>query len=303
MDGVTFETFDPTPYQRVPVVNLHSMVVLAKALLDGKPDEAPAAVHKRADKLHEAVGVAENELTARLREQAAAVYGAPVVFDGGADALWTYCFRALEGLQAYMHTAFDPFIAKPDTAFGQSLAQGRERAKRAATLHQRMFGGRGLAFLRGSFRDQCEVTGSILRLIKEDDLVDQLSELLGPSLVHQLFGLQEHYEAMVVDQLKTPPPSVQSLGELRRRLMRLIGQYNNAVLDMLDEDVHESLEIVVKSLRPMITLRDQLVAGARRKGAAGDEDVQDEEPELDDDEEVASEEGGGSDVGNVGTGA
>jgi hypothetical protein len=41
MDGVTFDTFDPAPYQRVPVVNLHSMVVLAKALLDGKPLDAP----------------------------------------------------------------------------------------------------------------------------------------------------------------------------------------------------------------------------------------------------------------------
>lgn len=143
MDGVTFETFDPGLYQRVPVVNLHSMVVLAKALLDGKPIDAPAAVHKRADRLHEAVGMAEKELTERLREQTAAPYGPPVVFDGGSDALWSYCFRTLEGLSAYMHPAFDRFVEDPQTALDQSLATDRERARRAAALHQRMFGEQG----------------------------------------------------------------------------------------------------------------------------------------------------------------
>jgi len=267
VDDITFETFDAAPYQKVPAVNLYSMVVLSKALLDGKPDDAPAAVNKRADKLHEAVGSAEKELTGRRREQGAAEYGIPVVLDGGADGLWGLCFRELEAVQVYMHPAFDTFIAKPDSEFGQSLAKCRERAKRAAELHQRMFGDGGLAFLKGTFRDQSEVTGSILRLIKEDNLVDTLSELVGAPLVEQLFAVQEHYEAMVVDQLKDSGPSLQSLNTLRRRLTRLIGQYNNAVLDMLDEDEPESLEVVMTALRPMIILRELVAAATRKEGS------------------------------------
>jgi hypothetical protein len=245
--------------------------VLAKALLDGIPIEAPATVHKRADRLHELVGIAESELTDRLREQATATYGVPVELDGGADGLWTLCYRRLELLGTYEHPGFDPLIAQADLPLGVSLGKDRKLAERARLLHARLFGGRGLNFLRGSFRDQSEVAGSILRLIKEDDLVEELAELVGASLVEQLFGLQEQYEAMVVDQLKSTPGG-QNLRELWRKIGRTIGQYNNAVLDMLDEDAPQSLELVLKALRPMITLRELIAASRGKDAEAGDED-------------------------------
>lgn len=267
MDGITFETFDPTPYQRVPIVTLQSTVVLAKALVDGKPLDATAAVNMRADKLHEGVGQAEDELTERRREHGDPDYGIPVVLDNGTDGLWGLCYRKLEAQQVYLHPAFDPFIAKPETALGQSLAESRERAERAAAMHERLFGGEGLLFLKSSFRDQSEVTGSILRLIKADELADELSDLVGAALVQQLFGLQDHYEAMVIDQLKNPNTGLANLNKLRRRLARLIGQYNNAVLDMLDEDKPETLKVVMTALRPMLTLRELVAATNRKNGS------------------------------------
>lgn len=268
MDIVTFENFDPAPYQRVPIVNLASMIVLARALADGTPLDAPAPVHKRADKLHEGLGMAESELTARRREVGAAIYGIPILLDGAMDGLWTYCYRTLDLPQIYLHAGFDPFIAKPDTALGVALAKDRERAERAARMQQRLFGDDGLGFLRATFREQCETTGAIVRLIKEDGLTEELNELVGASLVNQLFEMQEQYEAMVIDQLKAPPPSLQQLSTLRRRLKRLIEQYNNAVLDMIDEDEPKSLAIVVQALRPMVTLRELLAA--RTKSSGGD---------------------------------
>ena len=294
MDIVTFETFDPTPYQRVPIVNLRSLIVLSKALVDGKPLDAPATVHKRGDRLHELVGTAESELTDRLREQVAATYGVPGELDGGTDGLWGVCYRRLELMAAYEHPGLDPLIAQANLPLGISLAKDRKLAERARVLHQRLFRGQGLAFLRGAFRDQSEVTGSILRLIKEDNLADELAEFVGASLVEQLFGLQEQYESMVVDQLKASGTSPANLRELWRRIVRAIEQYNNAVLDMLDEDVPESLQVVQTALRPMVTLRELIAANRNRSVDAS------EEGELPDAGASESEKPEGGDVGGEG---
>src|SRR5690606_36735471 len=220
-------------------------------------------------------------------EQVAAAYGVPIELDGGADGLWTMCFRRLELFSAYEHRGFNPLIAQANSSLGISLAKDRKRAERARAQHQRTFGDRGLAFLRGPFRDQCEVTGSILRLVKEDGLSEELGKFVGESLVEQLFELQAKYETMVVDQLQSVPAGGKDLRELRRRIARLIGQYNNSVLDMLDEDEPKTLQVVVNALRPMVTLRE-LIAASRGK-AAGDQDGGDLEAAL-----------GGEDVGEVG---
>ncbi len=290
MNIVTFETFDPAPYQRVPIVNLRSTVVLAKALADGVPLEPTAQVLKRRDRMQTWVAKAEDELTARLRAEVAAVYGVPIELDGGADVLWSMCVRRLELYAGYEHVGFTTLINNPELALGASLAQERKTAERARELHKRLFGDRGLSFLRGTFREQSEATGAILRLIEQDKLGEELGEFVGVALVEQLFAIQELYETMVLDQLKAEPSALVSLRDLRLRLARLIGQYNNSVLDMLDEDAPETLEVVVTALRPMVRLRE-LLAEAARKGGEASVVVN---AEL---EDLVGEEGAGSDVG------
>lgn len=288
MAAITFDSFDSSPYQRVPPVNVLGLSVLAKALLEALPAEPSESVQKRSVRLQKTIAEIEDELTNRRRAKAPAEYGVPVELDGAFDGLWALCFRSLELLGVYQHSGLDPFIAKPDTPLGASLAEGRKKAERAAVLLTRLFGSGGLSFTRMGFRDQSETSGAILRLVKEDALVEELSGLVGAAVVEQLIALQEHYETMVVHQLTTSSGGV-DLRDLRRRLVKLIEQYNGAVLDMLDEDEPESLDVVLDALRPMITLRELLARGGKASSQGAGEPENQEEAQLEAELEAALE--------------
>jgi hypothetical protein len=250
---VTFETFDPSQYQRVPSANLRS-----------------------ANKLGELLGIAEAELTARHRELAPAAYGRPSALDGGADVLWTLCLDRLEDFEAYEHVGFDVFIAKPETPLGQRLSVDRERAGRARVLRARLFADR-VTFLKLPPREQAEHANSLLRLMKADDLYDDLVELVGPGLVDELFLIQPEYDAMVSDQLTNQGLHGQNLRILRLDCMRAISRYCIAVLDLLDEDQPKTLALVTTSLRPVVALRELVAAGVAGRSATDAA----AEPELD----------------------
>jgi hypothetical protein len=276
MQPVTFETFDPTPYQRVPITNTNSTLTLGRALAELMPSAPNAQVAKAGKRLATQVGIVEDALTDRRREQSPAEYGTPVVFDGATDGLWNMCYGNLQAWHAYEHPGLDVITAKPETELGASVAKSRLEAERARALSERLFGNEGLAFLRAPFREQVESTGAILRLISEDGLAGALGELVGVGLVADLYGIQELYEGMVVDQLASEPGGVENLRELRLGLIRVIGRYCIAVLGMLDEDEPESLGIVIAALRPVVVMRELTAAAARRRasGAGGGEDVE-----------------------------
>jgi hypothetical protein len=311
MNLASFDGFDPTPYQRIPLVNLASMVVLARALLDARPaltGDAAAWLDKRVDRITALIAVIEAELTRRRRNlDTHARYGPPVEFDGGTDSLWVVLRDRLASFEAYLHPGFDMLIDNPYTPLGASLAEARPRAARARVLSTRLFGRDGLSFLRGSFRDQCETTGAILRMIEADGLIPELAELVGGDLITQLFLLQEQYELMVVDQLKTKPEIGENLRELRLRLARALTRYTTSVLDLLDEDEPESLTRVTTALRPMIRIRE-LMAGPRAVGAklvaqVDDGEVEDPAFEAELAAELVGASAGDGEVAAVGSGA
>jgi len=62
-----FFSFDSSPYQRIPVVNTPTTLVLGQALRALTPAEAPAGVVKRAKRLDAAIEDAEELFTALVR--------------------------------------------------------------------------------------------------------------------------------------------------------------------------------------------------------------------------------------------
>lgn len=271
MHTAQLDGFDPTPYQRIPLVDLASLLALARALLDLQPPVTgadAAALESRAARLAELAIDVEAELgrgRARIGR-----YGPPVEFDGGTDALWVVLHERLASYDAYLHPGFDMLVDNPYTPLGAVLEQSRERARRARALAERLFGASGLSFLAAPFCDQCEATGAILDRITREDLGEPLSELVGAELLAQLYLLQEQYELMVEDQRGAARVSGDQLRALRLGLVRALGRYVDGVLALADEARPASIAQVTAALRPLLRLRE-LLGAPRVVGAALDD--------------------------------
>lgn len=285
MTTIDFASFDPTTYQRVPIVNTKTLVGLARALLDAKPPQLPAWAEKAADRVAALVTTIEDELTERHRDQSSAVYGNPNGFDSAVDALWVTLRDRLAAWSAYANAGFDVLVAQPHSPAGALVVRGRDHARQAAILLERLFGGDGLMFVRAPAPEQYESAGAILRLIEADGLRPQLEALVQPELVGLLYATHAMYGTMVLDRLANERDTSKDLRELRNRLSRAITRYAIAVLALADEDIPTSLATVDAALRPIRIVRD-LAASRARKGDSADADgyVDDEpdEPDADD---------------------
>jgi len=252
MPPVTFETFDPAPYQRVPRLTVEGALALARALMQIRPKGA-SELDRVAGKLVELIAEVEVALTVRRREAAPVDYTMEVELDGVTDALWAALRNRLETWAAFSHPGLSDVI---ETLEGGSateivLSEAQRRSARARALRGNLFGADGLKFTQTTFAEQAQTMASILRLIDEEGLATELDALVGAEVLAGLRACQQQYEAMVEGRMERSERKSADLGQLRGKLQRAIARYSSAVLLLLDEDEPSSLSLVVDALRPV----------------------------------------------------
>jgi len=283
MSLITFETFDPSLYQRMGRLDAVEALALGRALIELCPKDASPQVDRIADKLDRLVSEGETMLTTRRRESIPMDLSLEVLFDALADSLWSTLRTRLDGWGVFEHRGMAGMLQAHGkrSATAVALARARKQAERAREVSGRLFGAEGLAFIRLPYPAQARSMASILRLIEEDSLAPVIDELAGPELMVALVACQVQYEAMVKTRMSRTERKSGHFGVLVGKLRRLLARYVNAVLTLLDEDEPESLEVVLGALQPIEVHRAQLSRGASRAGAtvvdpAEDEEAQDE---------------------------
>jgi hypothetical protein len=279
MTPITFETFDPSFYQRMGRIDALEALALGRALVEQRPRDASPQVDRIAGKLDGLVSEGEAMLTIRRRESIPLDHSFEVLLDALADSLWSTLRTRLDGWSVYEHRA----MASVQHAYGKrsavavALARARSQAARAREVSGHLFGAQGLAFIRLPYPAQARSMASLLRLIHEDGLAPAIDELAGREMMVALTACQAQYEAMVRTRMSRTDRRSGHFGVLIAKLRRLLARYVNAVLTLLDEDEPESLELVLAVLRPIEVHRAQLGREASRAGASVVEPKEDDE--------------------------
>ena len=254
---VTFETFDPTPYQRAPRLNILKSLALGRALLLATPEDPPETVSRTATDLESMLDEADEAVDKRRQESVPVDVAAEVSFDGCTDGLWGVLRNRLEALSGFEHDG----LARVAEGHGKrspvalAVAAAKDKAARARKLSTKLFGTDGLAFTRTQYPEQAQAMASILRVIDKEDLAAEIDALTGPETLILLRACQPHYESMVEARLTRDGRKSDDLGRVRGKVMRAVARYTNAVLTMLDERKPETLELVLTALRPLEALR------------------------------------------------
>lgn len=277
---ITFESFDPSFYQRMGRLDIIEALALCRALLELCPRGVSVQLDRIADKLSELVSEGEAMLTVRRRESVPSDHSFELWLDALADTLWSALRNRLDGWGVFEHRAMAGVIQEhaKRSAVAVALSRARKKAERARALSTRLFGAEGLAFIRLPYPAQAQSMASILRLIDEDDLASDIDELAGPEIMVALVACQAQYEAMVKTRMSRADRRSAHFGVLGGKLRRLLARYVSAVLTLLDEDDPESLDVVVTALQPIEVLRAQLSRGVGRSEAAVEESTEDDEP-------------------------
>lgn len=257
MPPVTFESFDPTPYQRAPRINLVKSIALGRALLAVGPAEPPELVRRAAAKLGAVLDEADGAVDERLGESLPTEPSGDVALDGLADGLWAALRNRLEAIAGLDRDDL-PRLAEghgPRSAIARAVATMQDQAARARALQGRLFGSTGLAFTKAQLTEQAQLMASILRNVDKHDLSAEIEALAGSELLLLLRTCQPLYEAMVQARLTRSDRQPVDLGRVRSKVQRALGRYTNAVLAMLDDEDPDSLAVVLMALRPIDAFR------------------------------------------------
>lgn len=246
---------------RIPNVPLKTLQRLSKTLIRDKPVPATPYIDESCERLEAQVAETDIALAKRFRETNPTFVASEVEFDRAADAAWIWLRRLLEGWRdVYGHPGFDalPF----DLQQQLDLPKLRARADQARILHDRLFGVTGTNWTTTSFIEQSETMATILRVIKADDLGDELTEVVGDELPELLETLQVHYEDMVSARMRRDRGPADNLRVLRERLRFRLDHYKNAVESLRDPDQPSTQDIVAQALRALTMLNQRLLSGA-----------------------------------------
>lgn len=282
MTLITFETFDPSYYQRMGRLDAIEALALGRAMLELWPQGASPQIDRIAGKLEQLVSEGETMLTTRRRESAPTDHSLEMLLDPLADSLWSTLRTRLDGWGVFEHRGMTGVLQGHGkrSAIAVALARARKQAVHARELSSRLFGAEGLAFIRLPYPAQARSMASILRLIEEDGLAPAIDELAGPELMVALVACQAQYEAMVKARMSRTDRKSGHFGVLAGKLRRLLARYVNAVLTLLDEDEPESLDLVLAALQPIEFHRAQMSREASRAGASLAEPADDDEPQA-----------------------
>lgn len=270
MATVTFETFDYSAYQRAPRGNVHAIVSLCNALVEGAPKGASEAVDRTSAKLALTTAEVEEGLTTRRRELAPADFSQELELDGFADVMWGALRSGLELWKAFEHPGLTQVVdaQTKKSAAAAALRSGRDKAARARTVAGKLFGSEGLTFTQKSYPEQAVSMASILRLVEQDELGEEIDAVVAPEVQASLHAIQPMYQAMVDGRLNRKERKSGDLAAMRTKLQRAIAQYCTTVLALLDESKPQTLELVVNALAPIDVFRAQNGSGGK-KGPAG----------------------------------
>lgn len=263
-----FDQLDTQALTRIPLTDTSGLLALTEALRRLTPVVKNEALTDAVEFLDDTEAEVRAVLVAHHDTDDAPAYGTPQIFDGGLDALWVTQRNMLQAWSGFLHPGLDPFI-EAGGPIAASLATNRERARRAARLHEQLFRGEGVRFTNLSYPQQSKIMGTILEVIAKHELGPQLDELGAEGLAGTLDHLQGHYRGMVADRL-TPDERLEQLGRLRLRLHRALSEYALQVAALISRKRPETLELVVSALGPITALREQL-ARARRVGPSAGE--------------------------------
>lgn len=260
-----FETFDPTPYQRAPLLDILNTLSLGRALLEVVPTEPPEVVEREAGKLEAVLDEGDEAVDARRRESIPVDMSGEVELDALVDGLWATFRSALEAKATLPAEGLAVLLEdhKPQSTVGKAVAAAREQAERAQALSNHVFGADGLAFTKKQFSQQSQAMASMLRVIEGDGLAPEIEALCGPEILVLLRACQPLYASMVDARLARDNRKSIDLGWMRNKIMRAITRYSTAVLTMIDEDDPESLPRVIAALRPFDQSRALSAASGR----------------------------------------
>lgn len=271
MSPITFETFDPTPYQRAPRLNILRSLALGRALQKAKPRESSQTVERKAAVLARVLDEADAAVDARRRDSVPVDLAAETSFDAMTDALWAVLRDGLQALAGLGHEGV-PRVAEglgKQSAVAKAVRSAQDKARRARVLSVKLFGSEGLSFTKAQFPEQAQAMASILRVMEDDGLAPEVEALLGSEVLVLLRACQPLYEAMVEARLQRDDRKSSNLGKARNKVLRAISGYTTAVITMLDEDDPESLEVVLAALRPLEALREAAASGSTGVAESG----------------------------------
>lgn len=280
----TFDSVDINTYTKIPNTTMHSTMALGRALRLGTPEVYTEQIDIAAVDLDEVMSEVEEGMLDRRRQEIAPLYGASQLFDGGVDALWGVLRARMVALRGFEHPGLDPVVAS-GSPYGQQIEKNRRKSERAQELVEALFGDGGLRFTNLPFREQAEVMATLIALIDEKEIEEELDQLAGITVIGPLRGCQELYRQMVADRLSGETFGPTAMTKLRRRLSRAIVQYNIAVYALLNRKKPETLALVTTALKPVIVLRQRVAEGRIYAGGVEqDSQVEVVDEELDEDQ-------------------
>jgi hypothetical protein len=256
---------------RVSNTSLKLLLRAAKTLERDKPEKANEPVEQAYARLSAFIVEVEAALAARLRGKNPVLVAREVEFDRATDSLWVFARTVLElTIAAFGHAGLD--LLTPERQAEIDLPKLRALATRARALHEQLFAAEGTAFTQTAFPLQAESMATLLRVIEEDALGDDLTIVVGELLGNALVVCQAQYEEMVDERMRREIGVSQDFHALRGRLRWLIDRCKTAIETLYDEDDPDSERVVSEALRALIVLD----AHARRAGGRAAEAELDE---------------------------
>jgi len=236
--------FEPSDYNRAPIITVSSGVSLARALADACPKDAPAGVKKAKKYLETTADDASSHLAARNRILGVYTEEDSRDLDNEADRGWGGLRLRLTGMA----------MLSPDKF---------PKAKRAAELDALLFPD-GMDFLKLEYSSQSASMGAILQRIDDDNLAADIDSVAGPEFLKALREIQPRYEAMVSERLRRDKEMGQNLLETTRGLQSAIVNYANKVIGTIEHDEPATTEWARVALLPIANHRAANAIRAQR---------------------------------------
>lgn len=241
-------TFDPSDYNRAPILTVSTGVTLCQALVDACPKDAPAGVKKAKKHLETTAAKASSDLTARNKALGVYKEEDSRVLDNEADRAWGGLRLSLSAKAMLSHETY-PIAAE------------------AAELEAKIFSG-GMEFLKAEYSAQSTSMASILKHIDDEELGGAIDAVVGPEFLQAIRDIQPRYEAMVSERLRRDNAAGQNLVETTRSLQNAIVNYANKVIGTIEHDDPATTEWARTALLPIANHRVGNEQKAQRAAAA-----------------------------------
>ena len=232
---MTQTEFDPTPYQKIPVLDVAGLVALGLRLQAELPKALPEPARAQAKKmrtaladLQEAHGKIPAPAASRAHRKAA---------DQRIDNAWGALFDRLSPWRRL------PAESSPDV-------------ERATQIINRIFP-EGLTFLSLAYESEWVESSRRLTTLADEGLMGTLESLVGKPFVTELLAAHAHYGETLgmTGARQESAQETTSLREPMDALRKAMAAYSRALVGLVDEDDVASITRVEKALSPLIEAR------------------------------------------------